>query len=794
MASQIHPCSGDMGCNTLKVDPIAKERQNHAETRRYKIIPYHRHRPDEEASTSFDHIKLLELGGDLPQLFNDQRWDTASTDIVGGSSRKSDAKQNRKTQLPMAINTMNIESCFDINHGAAISRTTSTDSHSDVSFAWGTLRTSLPIFHSNYDMSSARLDGHITMTIGTNVLNGKHNDMDYGDYILVLRKVQSHCSCSCSTDNHVEPQCDKLHNAHFEICAITKSRITFNERPCIMHHSNGTDGDISWFLCQCEHMESINPGWLLLRMGHKIVDIFKSGNAHFKVVKNIRDGETMRLILSLNDDTYYIERVELGGKMLLVNPIKIETQSREMCNVLSIVGCCKFIHNLVSVEPNFAALQIAEDLPLQNILDSLPIADAQIKLYLMNAYKEWPCDYLYLKGGLFSRVDPIIIGEFTIAVLRLLDIHCNEYKKHHNIIEDLEVQSVWSMVQTFPQEFGFLAEKLQTPAVIFQLLRLICDVQESLSGLEDYLLKLENGEFHNMKLRLNLFKIHRQIVWAICVANGHKRITYAELVKKVDSLLFTDRLPSYIFDGMIRYLIKDVVPSDADLADYIKCLLFYYEKASFSDVADKMSQQFRRKREPALDKPQYSITVKQLFIIGDCDRVMVDESKTACFNYSIFKLNTRGLTMVRFKYAMNSILMLCKCPMSLHVAFIADRVVAIEENNTCLIQLYPKERMDTLRDVLSSLFRLNNTWHLEDIEKKLVRFLGNRQPLESITGGPNFHARLWVTNERNALNYYDSKRDTTEGTPDKTMVDSLHNELRHMTEESYIIINSNVPV
>ncbi|ORM42232.1 uncharacterized protein BXIN_1812 [Babesia sp. Xinjiang] len=791
----IHSGHEYRGCTAQPVDLSVAENRTHTGACRYKIISSPPLGSDGRIDAPFGPLKLLELSGDIPQLFIDHSFLGSTAETSNSSVGQGDRKHNRKAQQPMPINAMNIERCFAVNNDPVLSRTTTVDSHADVSIAWATIRTPLPLFQLEDEVGSARRNGRIIMTIGNNVLNGKCVVLESGDHILVMKKVETHCSCSCVANDDMERKCEETHGAYFEICAVTKAKIIFNERPSIMQHLHDVDSDIPWFLCQSQNMELINPNWLLLRVSLDIVDDFMNDKAYFKIVRDNSGKDETKLILSVNDETYYLERIELGGKVVLVNPTQIETRNGLTYNLLSILGCCKFLHNLVNVTPNFAPLHLKEDTALQNILDALPIADAQIKSFLMNSYEEWPCECIFLKGGHFTHIDALILAEFTVTLLRLLDIYFNQQERRGKSIQDLTAQDVWSLVHKFQGEFGFLPERMQTPAVTFQLLRFVSDVQVPFNELEDYMYKLENGELFDAPVRLNLFKMHKLIVWAICVANEDRKVTYAELVKKVDSLLFTKMLPSYIFEEMIRYLTRNEVSTNEDVGDYVKCLKFYYEKSSFSEVADDMSRRFKRQSRSTAEEPERFSTGKKLFLVGEVDKDLADERGAECYNYDIFKLNTKGLTRLRFKYAMNTLLAMCRCPMSLHVAMIADRIVTTEEGDTCLLQVYPREKVDSLRDVLSSLFRLNKRWHLDDIEKKLVRFLGNRQPLDSITGAPNFHTRLWITNETNTLNCCIAKRETSKGEATGMLVaDDIHSALKPINEESYIIINSNVPL
>eukprot|EP00371_Babesia_bovis_P002983 XP_001611630.1 hypothetical protein [Babesia bovis T2Bo] len=778
-----------MGCDSPHVSPRSDKKSTNTEACRYEILSYRNHIKNGHGNIPSGNIKLLELGGDLPQLMSDQKWDYGDSDARSKDSAWKDKKRKRKLQ-PIPVSGMNIERCFDLNNGTAISRTTTIDSVTDLSLAWGVLRTSVPLVACEEDVPMD--DCRTTMTIGTNTLSGKHSNLESGDRILIMRKVDNHCSCSCTTDANVE-KCDEIHGTYFEICGITRSILTFNDRPCIINHSNTVEDLEPWFLFQSQHMEMLNNNWFLLRVNDDAIDAFKNGKAHFKHVKNYNKKDETRLILSLNDQTHYVERVEMGCNMVLVNPLRMDYQNTEPCNLLLIIGCCKFIHNLNVATPNFAALDTNTDLSLQRILDTLPISDAQIKSFLMNHKTLWPCDWIRMEGDQFKRADPFLLAEFIIKFLRLWGINYkNNCEDRH--IESLELRVVWSIVQQNKHEFRFLPDKMTKPSIIFQILRFACDVEETITAFDDYITKLDSEDILNTKLQLNLFKIQRQIAWAICVANEREKMTYEAFIEKIDSLLFSEMIPSYLFDAMIQYLIQKDSSDSGDCENYVKCLRFYYHRDSFGDVALDMARKFNNSR-PQTHKINYSLTGKDLFQVGNSDRLPMEENKTPCLDYGIFKLNTMGISTLRFRYSMNSLLAICRSPMSLHISLIAERIVPIEEKESCFITVFPNEKIETLKDVLSSLFKINQRWQLEDAEKKLFAHLGNRQALESITGGPNFHARLWITNKKNKFNYSTIDR----GIPDNQLLntstsESLDSTLQQITEESYIIINSNVPI
>ncbi|GIX60824.1 uncharacterized protein BcabD6B2_02590 [Babesia caballi] len=797
MVAQAYAPCRSKECNGRSKVPRAAEHRDHTEALRYKILAEVRDSRDGPCSMPRGRITLLELCGDMPQLLNDPTKESIAAQASGYNRGPADHTRNRKRHQSMPINSMNILKCFDDTPKAALSRTTTVDSAAEMSFAWAKLTTTVPLFEADGEPASSRRDGRITMTIGTHVLNGRYTDFESGDQIIVLRRVPDHCACVCSGDEALEHDCGDTHGTYFEICGVTNVKIVFSERPSIIQYSDKDQGGEPWFICQSQNMEQINTNWLLLRVSHLLVDDFVAERAYLKLVKRLTGSNESRLILSLNEETFWLERVELGGKFVLVHPMQIDDPRGECCNMLSIVGCCTFVHNIVKAVPNFGGLNKLGDVPLQNVLDLFPIADGQIGQFLIGACQAWPCEYIYLNGAVFAYVSPILSAEFSLTFLRVYDIHFSKHESRRKHVQELTVNDAWNLVQSFQQDFDFLPERMKTPAALFQILRFVCDLDATFTELEGYVDTLGSEEkLRNIRVKLNLFKIHRMVVYAIGIANDGRKLTYANVVKKVDSLLFTQRVPSYLFDEMIRYVLDNQGCVDEDYEDYSTCLKFYYETSTFSDVADKMSHRFKSK-SASVDERQYCLTGDKMFVVNvDSDAELENECKTECFNYDIFKVNTKGITKLRFRYAMNTLLSGCRSPLSLHVAFAADRMVAIDDGDTCLLKVYPREKEACLRDALSSLFKLNQRWHLEVLEKKLTRFWGTKPALESLTGPPNFHARLWVTNEKNTLNYERANDDSQALTVNDLSTSQRFEKsaLQPITEESYIIINSNVPI
>ncbi|GBE59129.1 hypothetical protein, conserved [Babesia ovata] len=796
MMSQIPSCCRSNTGSAYPQGDAEKEDKNHTETFRFKILSVKINHSGATCGRLFGPISLLEFFGDMPQIIKDPIKEAIASQVAGYKTDPRDRSKHPKRHQPMAINALNITRSFDVNGKRAISRTTTIDSVSGVSLAWGKLTTSLPLLESEGEIATARRDGQITLTVGAHIINGRYVDLEAGDYFLVLRKVENHCSCTC-TDGTSGGECMETHEAYFEISAVTRAKIVFSERPSIIQHSADMGDGVPWFLCLSEELELTDPQWLLIRVEHYMVDLFMNEQGYFKLVTNYSGSKQSRLVVSVQDETYFLERVELGGKILLVNPMQIETHEDKSYNILSIVGRCTYVHNLIKTAPNLSSIRKEDKVSLQTILDSLPASDAQIKRFLMNAVPASPCDYMYTGGDKFAYLDPILTAEFCIALLRTLDIHFARSERPKSDAVNPSVRDVWMMVMSFQQEFDFLPPHMRTPKSLFQIMRGLCDLHETFTELEDYLNNMGNEDkLLDTNMQLNLFKIHRKIVRAIIIANENKKMTYLAVIRKVDSLLFAPSVPSYLLDGMIQYLINSILHTDEDVLDYVTCLKFYYEKLSFTDVAEKMSRIFRSKKQTPFDATQFSLSGKKLFAVDvsrDNDEVL--ETKSPCLNYGVFKLNTKGLTQLRFKYAMNFLLSHCRSPLSLHLSFVSESLVAKDDGITCQLQVYRNEDESCLRDVLSSLFTINQRWNLEDMEKKMARFLGSKTALESVTGPPNFHARVWITKQKNTLNYErtesaDTQYRSFESEDTSTLVDGM---LQHIEEEAYIIINSNVP-
>ncbi|CDR97071.1 hypothetical protein, conserved [Babesia bigemina] len=795
MMSQVPSCCRSCKRSDSPKDETEKEDPNHVETLRFKILSAEGKDTDAPCGRSFGPISLLEFFGDMPQIIKDPIKEAIASQVAGYKTEPRDRSRHPKRHQPTAINTLNITRSFDVNGKFAMSRSITIESTTNASLAWGKLTTSLPLFESEGEPTTARRDGQITLTVGAHIINGKYVDLESGDHFLVLRKVEDHCSCIC-TNGTSDGECTETHEAYFEISGVTRAKVVFSERPSIIQHSADMGDGSPWFICPSEDLELTDPQWLLIRVAHAMVDMFTAEQGYFKLLKNYSGSKQSRLVLSLRGETYLLERVELGGKILLVNPMRVNADQDKSCNILSVVGRCTYVHNLIKTAPNLSSTRKEEKVSLQTILDSLPASDAQIKRFLMNAVPASPCDYMYTGGVKFAYLDPILSAEFSIALLRTLDIHFAKSEKPKSDALNPSIRDVWTMVMSFQQEFDFLPPHMRTPKSLFQIMRGLCDIREAFTDLEDYLNNMgDEDKLLDTNMQLNLFKIHRKIVRAIIIANEKDKMTYLAVVKKIDSLLFGPSVPSYLFDGMIQYLINGRLESDDDIVDYVTCLKFYYERLSFTDVAEKMSRIFNNKTQTPFDATQFSLSGKKLFAVDTGYDNEVVESKSACLNYGIFKLNTKGLTQLRFKHAMNFLLSLCRSPLSLHLSFVSESLVAKDDGVTCMLQMYRKEDECCLRDVLSSLFTINQRWNLEDMEKKMARFLGSRTALESVTGPPNFHARVWITKQKNTLNYErtdseEEHRKSFESEYTSALGDGM---LQHIEEEAYIIINSNVP-
>lgn len=766
--------------------------------RRYKIVPYSNNVEDCRDEAQLCNMAIMSLSGEMPQLFNARCLNgeiPAESTVKPNSGYLESAMRNQKIT---ALNTVNIMNCFVTNTQNKQSARSAAESHGTYSNTWGRLSTSMPLFEDEYEPTSARRDLRASLAIGNHLINGNYAEFDQREHILVLRKVPKHCNCACANTDGCEDECQETHEAYFEICSIVGAKLSFTERPSIIQPMNEMDRDNTWSVYQSQHMERLNSNWILLKAHSFILETFLTGDAYFKVVHYPSKKEETRLILSLNGETFYLECVEVGGLLLLVTPLKIVKQDVESNNILSIIGCCRFVHNLVKATPAFSSLSKTATMSLDSVLSSLPVADELIKSFLMNNLDDCMCSHVYMDGGMFSYVENIIWSEFAIRLLRMLPIYATQSPACKKPIQELTMQYLWDTIQKYPEVIDFLPKPMQNLVVVFQLISSLSDVDRKFTDFQEYIDALGDEEFMlacNMKL--NLFKIHQRVVLAVCSANEGVQLTYHSLVRKVDSLLFSQMIPSYIFDEMIQYLINKMDENNEDSECYLKCLKFYYASSSFSDVTAKVAHYLRRKEINFSEDIQYHITGSKMFALNTVSGdAVTEELKLRCFDYDIFKLNTKGLTKLRFSYSMNSLLALCRSPMSLHLSFVADKLVATVEGNACVLKVCPKEKEETLRDALSSLFILNNSWHLEVIEKKLARFWGTRSALESITGPPNFHARLWITVEKNNFNQKEVYVDNNESVESDMTEIRRDNEtvLQPIEEESYVIINSNVPL
>ncbi|KAK2196700.1 hypothetical protein BdWA1_001949 [Babesia duncani] len=772
MASERNDCNcRSIECLQLSNNQNSNVNNDVGKNSVYRIVSLKENGLEQTACCPVGDFLLLDLSGDVPDIAYNE------------SSKNIDSpKQQGASKVVNSIATNRLCHNYFINKDIpTLSRTVSTSSDINQYRIWGQLKGDLGFLSKELNQQK-----RFTLTIGKQILNGKQNVDESGTHLLILRNVPDHCSCLCSKSN-VEKQ-HECHSGYYEICGVVDYTLVFNERPSFFFHSLDNDSTKEcWNLYTSLNINDAHTKWIIVKVNDYVLDEILKERGFFKVVNN----ETKkRLVLCIPGYTYNIERTEAGGIILLVYNVKSKFSNVVNQNLMSIVGSTKYVHNLIKIFPNYTQLPKNTLIDPKRIYEFIPASDEEIKEFLLNQNNVWPCHYIFMDKG-FKFVEQHVYGEFVVRLLCTIPIYFSQHLKNRPSIYNLTIGDILKLIQCYPKNFEIIDSKTPNDSVIVQLLMAIGDFEEDFMNFESLLNIDISEEILNTRLKLNLYKIHWTI--ARCIAHLNHEIKYDDIAIKVDVTLFNDAIPSYIFDDLILYLINKNTIENSKERDYRDCIEFYYRDGTFDEVSNNLMKQFNTGKRTANEHDNlFSKTGVSLFDLGNSKNSIRDLSKTNCCNYPIYKLNTKGLTLLRHNYSMNSLLSVCRCPLSLHLGFLADEYIAIIKQNECVLKEFPLANEESLRDILSALFKLQKQWNLEILEQKLKPFIGDKDTLATITGGPEFHARLWINEEINYKNYtLNNGQEIIESSLEKKSGEGI---LERIKEESYIIINSNVPI
>lgn len=753
--------------------------QKRAEHTRYKIILYEKGIIVANNSKLLQRISLLDLSGDVGLSSKEETGQTKheSNPVKGVALQKSQNKSKVTIDAHMTRSPFKRKN-YDNN-------SEDDDMDKNCFKVWGKLTGSIDGICGKYkDTGENPTYGDVYLTIGGYSLRGKEAITRDGEYFLIMRKVPDHCSCLCSFKSHVDSSEHSTHPSYYEICGIVDKKVDFKERPSVVYQA--LDESVSEaYLYPSKNSKS---KWLVFKVCDELLNDMTSENAYFKVVKAYRGkNETTKVVLCARNETFYIEKIELGGTILLVAPAGADSEEKGIKNVLTIVGSCKYMYNLIRATPIFDNLPKDEIISASLIADRAAISDSQIKNFLLNKYEEAPCYHIYQLDNKIRYMGEHFFGEFAVRVLQIIPIYFAQNTQNKRTIPELTILDFCDIVNKYSDVFEFIPSELKNVSTILQLLTRICDFHETFE-LENYIRVAEDETTAlNLTAKLNLFKIQRLIAWCISTANHDVSMNFVDMVFHLDNIVFNDSLPCYVFDELLKY-VMEYNGREGNVLDYVNCVKFYYDNISFSDLTEKVRSYC------GIEIPiesnggtLYDNTGPELFKIKHTVSPRIHNlEKLQCLNYDIFRLNTKGLAQLRFNYSMNSLLSICRSPLSLHISCLADKLVTVIEPDGCLLRICKTHEDEDLRDSLSALFKLRDMWHLEDLECKLKQFFREKTAIDAITGAPNHYARLWVKKEVNTKNI--------EGNKNNSIWEKDPNARKYAEEESYMIINWNVPL
>ncbi|AFZ79338.1 hypothetical protein BEWA_021860 [Theileria equi strain WA] len=752
---------------------------------RYKIVLYEKGVLAKSNRKLLQRISLLDLSGDVTLNSKGE-----SNHIQGPSkhiinSNRENTFQKSQGQEKISINAQIGRGSFkrkisDIKPDDSDNHT-STDNFN----VWGKLSgalNSICDFHKDDNENKTHCD--IYLTIGGYILRGKPANTRDGEHLLIMRKVPNHCSCLCSCRNHIEVPDHTTHPSYYEICGIINKKVDFKERPSVVYQTLDDSLPDEAYLYPSKNSQS---KWIILTVTDELLNDIIDENAYFKEVRSHKGkNEVKKVVLCARNETFYIEKMELGGTILLVASADTNFERKDRKNLLTIVGSCKYMYNLIRATPIFDSLPKDQLTSTSLMTDKTAISDSQIMQFLLNKYEESPCYYIYQTDNKIRYMGEHFFGEVAIRLLQIIPIYFTKNPQHKKALTELTVGYFWNIVNEYSDIFEFIESELMNIPTILQLLTRICDFDEQFDLKEYVSVMKDETQLLNLTAKLNLFKIQKLITWCITTASHDTGVNFIDMVFHIDNIIFNDSLPGYIFDELLKYLMEYNCKDNSTL-DYINCVKFYYENTTFSDLTEKIHSYCGIESIDDRLGTLYDKSGPELFKINRIISSKVPNlEKIPCLDYDIFKGNTRGLAQLRFNYSMNSLLSVCRSPLSIHISCLANKLVTAIEPNGCLLRICQTQEDEDLRDSLSALFKVRDVWHLEDLECKLKRFFKEKTAIDAITGAPNHYARLWIKSEKNNKN--------TERNKDSSIWEKDSESKKQIEEESYMIINWNVPL
>ncbi|UKK02051.2 hypothetical protein MACK_001405 [Theileria orientalis] len=751
---------------------------------RYKILLYRKGLNHVKDKGLLNWIKILDLSGDVDQLSEEQRSeDSTSADNdsdvkVNGSTHKTNGKEEN------SMDSNKIQNCFKKNDGMPVDNV--LEKVEENSKIWGKL-----LGNIKGSLSNKSVNDDIYLAVGPYFLKGNRADFREGEYYVILRKVPDHCSCVC-TDSSSPDDTHTSHSAYYEICGIVNEKIDFRHRPNFYNSADESQFEEYYlYLSDCK-----NSSWFMLKVDDEILDKILQEEAYFKIVRTGENYESKKVVLCILNSTYYIERIELAGTLVLFfSPFDLGGATDQE-NLLVIAGTSKYAYGLVKSNPIFESLPKVKSIDTASLFDQTPISDLEIVDFILGKYEEYPCYYLYQTDGTIRYMGQYLFGEFAVRVIQVIAMYFSNNPGEKKRIADLTVGDVWKMMNLYSDVFEFVPSDVFNVGTVFQMLLQVSDLSETFATMEGYLSMMMSDAVYSCNVKLNLFKIHKLVSWCLVSSNYHKDMDYHSYVYHIDDILFNKAVPSYVFEELLEYVV-DLEPEKGNqrLLDYRSCIQFYYKNLKFSEVAALLSESGNRDAFEDKKSTIFDRTGLSLFTMEDLDFNFSGAlNKLPCLNYGIYRTNTKGLTNLRFGNSMNSLLEICRCPLALHIAHLSEKMVSVTEGSRCVLKIYPMVKHESLRDTLSELFKLKNSWHLEVLENKLSPFFKEKPAIDILTGAPDYHGRLLITKEVNSKNYrnrneiLEFKHETIEEWK-RTKV-----ELKPIKEESYIIVNWNVPV
>ncbi|BAM40176.1 conserved hypothetical protein [Theileria orientalis strain Shintoku] len=751
---------------------------------RYKILLYKKGLNHVKDRSSLNWIKILDLSGDVDQLSEEQKSEDATSvnndsGVKGnGSNHKSNGKEND------SLDSKCIQNCFKKKDGTVADNV--AENGEENARIWGKLLGNIKGSWPNKPEKE-----ELYLTVGPYVLKGNQANFREGEYYVILRKVPDHCSCVC-TDASLPGETHTSHSAYYEICGIVNEKIDFKHRPNFYSSTDESHLEEYYlYLSDCK-----NSNWFMLKVDDEILDKILQEEAYFKIVKTGENDESKKAVLCILNSTYYIERIELAGTLMLIfSPHDLGGGADEE-NLLVIAGSSKYAYGLVKSNPIFESLPKLKSIETASLLKQTPISDLEIVDFILGKYEEYPCYYLYQTDGTIRYVGQYLFGEFAVRVIQVIPMYFSNNPGEKKRISELTVGDVWKMMNLYSDVFEFVPTDVFNVATVFQMLLQVSDLTETFATMEGYLGMMMSDAVYSCNVKLNLFKIQKLVSWCLVSSNYHKDMDYQSYVYHIDDILFNRAVPSYVFEELLEYVVN-MEPEHANqrLLDYRSCIQFYYKNLTFSEVAALLSESGSRDGYEVKAATIFDRTGPSLFAMEELNFSGGGPlSKLPCLNYNVYRTNTKGLTNLRFGNSMNSLLGICRCPLALHIAHLSEKMVSVTEGGRCVLKIYPKVKHESLRETLSEMFKLKNSWHLEVLENKLRPFFREKPAIDILTGAPDYHGRLLITKEVNSKNYRNRNEiaEFKHETVDEWRRTKV--ELKPIKEESYMIINWNVPV